>query len=196
MRSGPWFTIWQCTHGEPGQAALICLTSVKKKNLNWLYKLYGFFSTGRFKCHCVLRLAWAFPGEQSPLKGFWGRIKVFSSRGGRNTIIMLSSLRTPTNEALSIHPQHWGGKPAVSADSCRTVAINLAFWGAPSLSPKHSSFCQVTTFIALCFAIWFPVIINEGQEGLKCRCFKTNDGQPCEQLKHQQNPTNTAMFTY
>lgn len=92
-----------------GQAALICLTSVKKKNLNWLYKLYGFFSTGRFKCQCVLCLPWAFPGERSPLKGFWRRIKAFSSTGGRNTIVMLSSLHTPTNGVLSIRPQHWGG---------------------------------------------------------------------------------------
>lgn len=98
--NGPWFTIWQYTRREPGQAALICLTSVKKKSLNWLYKLYSFFSTGRFKCQCVLCLARAFPGEWSPLKGFWRQIKAFSSRGGRNTIAMLSSLHTPTNGVL------------------------------------------------------------------------------------------------
>lgn len=32
---------------------------------------------------------------------------------------MLSTLHTPTNGVPSIGPQHWGGKPAVSADSCK-----------------------------------------------------------------------------
>lgn len=75
----------------------------------------------------------------------------------------------------------------MSADCCRTVAIDLAFQrylrlGAPSLSPKHLSLCQVAPSIELSFVIWFPVIINEGQEGWSAVALKPMMGSHASDL--------------
>lgn len=120
-RSGPWFSIWQWTHRDFD--ALICLTLVLFFFLKKPKPLIDFinfvaFSQREGLSACVFYVCHGLPqGNGALLKGFWGRIKAFLSRGGRNTIVMTCChpcMHLPTG-ALSSRPRHWGGKPAAPA---------------------------------------------------------------------------------
>lgn len=95
-RSGPWFSIWQWTRRDSD--ALIW-GGKKAQTFNWLYKLCGFFSTGRLKCLCVLCLPWASPRERSPFKRILKEDESLLIQGRQkyNSHDMLSSSHAPTD---------------------------------------------------------------------------------------------------
>lgn len=64
----------------------------------------------------------------------------------------------------------------------RFSLLEVSGLGAPSLPPKHLNLCQVAPSIGLSFVIWFPVIINEGQEGWSAVALKPMMGSQASDL--------------
>lgn len=121
---------------------------------------------------CVFYVCHELPqGNGALLKGFWGRIKAFLSRGGRNTIVMTCChpcMHLPTG-ALSSRPRHWGRKPAAPAVCYQSAwdrfsLLDISEGGHP-LCPLLSAlvFSEVATLTTALVAYLLSERMREGR---------------------------------
>lgn len=126
------------------------------KTFNWLYKLCGFFSTGRLKCLCVLCLPWASPREQSPFKRISKEDKSLLIQGRQkyNSHDMLSSSHAPTDWGAFVtsSASRWEACCAcrLSPQRLRSIQPSGYIWGWLSPLPPSKRygfffFCRVAT---------------------------------------------------